>query len=74
MCDALGSTIAAEKASETDVLPHRTAVVSAAHTVMKIIEVSVSRNYPKRSTDIVIAWNSEKFFNVVKDVLLCCTS
>ena len=43
VCDALGSTLAVEKASVTDVLPHRTAVVSAAHTLMKILTVSVSK-------------------------------
>jgi hypothetical protein len=71
VCDALGSTLAVEKASVTDVLPHRTAVVSAAHTLMKIIKVSVSNSSPKWSTDIVTACNSKRFFNVVKVLLYC---
>jgi hypothetical protein len=73
VCDALGSTLAVEKASVTDVLPHWTAVVSAVHTLMKIIKVSLSKSSPKRSTDIVTPCNSKRFFIVVKFVLLCCT-
>jgi hypothetical protein len=73
VCDALGSTLAVEKASVTDVLPHRTAVVSAAHTLMKIITVFVSKSSRKWSTDIVTPCNSKRFFNVVNVVLLYCT-
>lgn len=47
VCDAMESTLAVEKASVTDVLPHRTAVVSAAHTLMRTVKVSVSKSYPK---------------------------
>lgn len=72
VCDALGSTLAEEKASVTEELPHRTAVVSAAHTLMKIIKVFVSKSFPKWSTDNVTAFNSKRFFNVVKGVLLYC--
>jgi hypothetical protein len=73
VCDALGSTLAVEKAAVTDVLPQRTAVVLAAHTLMKVVKVSVSKSSPKWSTDIVTPCNSKRFFNVVKVVLLYCT-
>ena len=73
MCDALGSTLAVEKASVTDVLPHRTAVVWAAHTLMKIVKVSLSKSSPMGRTDIVTPCYSKRFFNVVTVVLLYCT-
>lgn len=72
MCDALESTLAVEKASVTDVLPHRTAVVSAAHTLMRTVKASVSKSCPKWSIDIATACNSKRFFNVVYGVLVYC--